>query len=44
MPRSKIVLRETYKTVSYFATGDGNGLVTLDVIKDSRQHSTKFAL
>lgn len=30
-------------TVTYFATGDGNGLVSFDLIKDSRQHSTKFA-
>ena len=28
-------------TVTHFAAGDGNGLVTFDLIKDSRQHSTK---
>ena len=44
MPRSKIVLSLTYVTVTYFATGDGSGLVTFELIEDSRQHSTKFAL
>ena len=36
MPRSKIVLSLTYVTVTYFATGDGSGLVTFELIEDSR--------